>query len=109
MYVLFSIAGIVLVILALRRLSKVFTINAAGVLVIFVLGILLARFWPVFIGCLVVAFSLFLWWLIFSFAKECLTEHHDKKQSHNTNYMNYIIFLLLSILAISGLLISKHL
>jgi hypothetical protein len=109
MYALLSIAGIVLVILALWRLSKIFTINAISVLVIFVLGILLARFWPVFIGCLAVAFSLFLWWLIFRFIKECLTEPHEKKQSYNTNYMNYIIFLLLSFLTILGLIFVKHL
>jgi hypothetical protein len=75
MYTPLCIAGVIIVILALRRLSKVFTINGIGVFLIFGLGILLVHFWPVFIVCVGLAFSLFLWWLIIRFLIECFTRH----------------------------------
>jgi hypothetical protein len=78
MHAFLTIAGIIIIIAALRRLSKVCTISGVGVVVIFGLGILLARFWSVFLGCVAIALSLFLWWLVIRFLIERLSQKNER-------------------------------
>jgi membrane protein implicated in regulation of membrane protease activity len=70
MHVILSIIGIVIVIAALCKLSRIFTVSGIGVIIIFGLGILLVRFWPLFLAGVALALSLFLWWLVIRFLIE---------------------------------------
>jgi hypothetical protein len=70
MHAILTILGILIVIAALRRLSEVLSVNGLGIIVVFGLGILLVRFWPLFLAGVAVVASLFLWWLFFRFLAE---------------------------------------
>jgi hypothetical protein len=72
MHILLTILGIFVVMAALRRLGECFKVKGLGVILIFGLGVMLVRFWPVFLLGLALASSLFLWWLVFRFLGECL-------------------------------------
>jgi hypothetical protein len=76
MNALLTIAGVILVIFALRRLSRIFTVSEVGVFVLFGLGLFLAFYRPLFLTGVAIAASLFLWWLLFRFLWEWLTGKH---------------------------------